>query len=161
MSTRPDFFLDDGGREAAGYKGHARDCACRALAIAARMPYGEAYDLINRYGAKERSSPQRGGVKSSARAGVWSPTMRRLMSDLGWTWVPLMKVGQGCTVHVRREELPHGRLILRLSRHYAAFIDGVLHDTHDSSRGGSRCVYGFWRAEEYTPERSRNSVAGC
>jgi hypothetical protein len=23
-------------------------------------------------------------------------------------------------------------------------IDGVLHDTHDCTRGGTRCVYGYW-----------------
>jgi len=23
-------------------------------------------------------------------------------------------------------------------------IDGVLHDTHDCSRDGTRCVYGYW-----------------
>jgi hypothetical protein len=23
-------------------------------------------------------------------------------------------------------------------------IDGVIHDTFDPSRGGTRCVYGYW-----------------
>jgi len=23
-------------------------------------------------------------------------------------------------------------------------LDGVIHDTHDPSRGGRRCVYGYW-----------------
>ena len=59
-----------------------------------------------------------------------------------------MQIGSGCTVHVREDELPDGRLILNLSRHFAAFIDGVLHDTHDSSRGGTRCVYGYWHKED-------------
>jgi hypothetical protein len=27
-------------------------------------------------------------------------------------------------------------------------IDGVIHDTHDCSRGGTRCVYGYWRKED-------------
>ena len=138
------FIFDDGGREAAGYKGSTGDCACRALAIATELEYQEAYDLLNRYGKMERSSRQRGGKKSDARTGVWGSTMRRVMRDLGWTWVPTMQIGQGCTVHVRSYELPKGRLILRLSRHYAAFTDGFLRDTHDSSRDGTRCVYGYW-----------------
>jgi hypothetical protein len=25
-----------------------------------------------------------------------------------------------------------------------AVVDGVVRDTHDSSRDGTRCVYGFW-----------------
>jgi hypothetical protein len=41
---------------------------------------------------------------------------------------------------------PPGRLVVRLSKHVAAVVDGVLHDTYDCSRGGTRCVYGYWRA---------------
>lgn len=41
-------------------------------------------------------------------------------------------------------ELPHGRLVVMLSRHAAAVIDGVLHDTYQDDRGGTRCVYGYW-----------------
>ncbi len=55
-----------------------------------------------------------------------------------------MKIGQGCTVHLRADELPGGRLIVRVSRHMCAVIDGVIHDTHDPSRAGTRCVYGYW-----------------
>jgi hypothetical protein len=29
--------------------------------------------------------------------------------------------------------------------HIVEQIDGVIHDTHDCSRGGTRCVYGFHR----------------
>lgn len=31
-----------------------------------------------------------------------------------------------------------------LSRHYAAVIDGELHDTYDSTRDGDCCVYGYF-----------------
>jgi hypothetical protein len=68
----------------------------------------------------------------------------RYLVDHGWTWTPTMKIGQGCTVHLRAEELPSGRLIVRVSRHMCAVIDGVIHDTHDPSREGTRCVYGYW-----------------
>ena len=43
------------------------------------------------------------------------------------------------------DELPMGRLVVSLSRHFAAVIDGLLHDNHDCSRDGTKCVYGFWR----------------
>jgi hypothetical protein len=49
-----------------------------------------------------------------------------------------------CKVHLRDGELPMGRLVVSLSRYYAAVIDGVIHDTHDPSRDGTRCVYGYW-----------------
>ena len=70
------------------------------------------------------------------------------MADLGWEWTPTMQIGSGCTVHVKKDELPEGRLILRLSGHYAAVIDGELHDSFDSSRNGTRCVYGYWKKPE-------------
>lgn len=134
--------IDDGGRKVAGFKGSAGDCACRALAIACEMPYADAYRLINETASHER--PGRGRTRSSARTGVWMPTMRRVMRELGWQWNPTMSIGSGCQVHLKASELPAGRIIVRLSGHYAAVVDGVLHDTHDSSREGTRCVYGFW-----------------
>lgn len=139
---------NDGGRKEAGFKGSTGDCACRALAIATDMSYQEAYDLINESAKKERpGSKSRGGKRSSARTGVFMPTMKRIMEDLGWTWVPTMEIGSGCQVHLRSDELPSGTIICRVSRHFCAVVDGVLQDTHDSSRGGSRCVYGYWKKD--------------
>jgi hypothetical protein len=59
-----------------------------------------------------------------------------------------MDFGSGCTVHLKSDELPKGTLIVRLSKHLAAVKDGVLHDTYDCSRGGTRCVYGYYRQKE-------------
>jgi hypothetical protein len=62
-----------------------------------------------------------------------------------------MRIGQGCTTHLRRSELPTtGRLIVSVSKHITAVIDGVIHDTHDPSRRGTRCVYGYWVKEPST-----------
>jgi hypothetical protein len=47
---------------------------------------------------------------------------------------------------LKADELPAGRLIVSVSKHLVAVIDGVAHDTHDPSRGGTRCVYGYYRA---------------
>lgn len=134
------WIYNDGGRAVAGLKGRARDCFARSVAIAAGIPYKEVYDGINRLAKTERLKRQ-----SSARAGVFKITARRFMSLMGWTWIPTMEVGAGCRVHLRAEELPAGRLVVSVSRHYTAVIDGVIHDTHDPSRGGARCVYGYWR----------------
>ena len=59
-----------------------------------------------------------------------------------------MFVGSGCQVHLREDELPSGRLIVSLSKHSCAVIDGVIHDLDDPSRDGTRCVYGYWKREE-------------
>lgn len=138
-----DFVYDDGGRAAAGFKGTTGDCVCRAIAIATKMPYKEVYDLINETAKLEKTSKRRRG-KSSARTGVFKNTIRKVMERLGWKWHPTMAIGKGCTVHLRKEELPSGRLVVSVSRHEVAVIDGVVHDTYDSTRDGSRCVYGYY-----------------
>lgn len=138
-----EFVFDDGGRAEAGYKGYASDCVCRAIAIATERPYQEVYDLINEFGKCERKSKRRSG-KSTARTGVYKPTIRKIMEHYGWKWTPTMAIGQGCKVHLRDGELPMGRLVVNLSKHSVAVIDGVIHDTYDCSRDGSRCVYGYY-----------------
>ncbi len=138
-----DFVFDDGGREAAGFKGKTGDCVCRAIAIATEMPYKEVYDLINETAKSERASKRKRG-KSSARTGVYIGTIRKVMERLGWKWHPTMAIGKGCTVHLRKDELPSGRLVVSVSRHEVAVIDGVVHDTYDCTRDGSRCVYGYY-----------------
>jgi hypothetical protein len=58
-----------------------------------------------------------------------------------------MHIGRGCTVHLRAEELPTGRLVVSLSKHVTAVVNGVIRDTYDPSRGGTRCVYGYFTKE--------------
>jgi hypothetical protein len=135
---------DDGGREAAGYKGSAGDCVCRSIAIATGKPYQEVYDALNDLASRERWTGRRKGTTSCARRGVYKETIRRYMASIGWKWTPTMKIGQGCTVHLNERELPPGRLVVSVSKHETAVIDGVIHDTHDPSRDGTRCVYGYY-----------------
>jgi hypothetical protein len=86
------------------------------------------------------------GIHSAAH-GIYTESVffKRYMGHLGFIWVPTMRIGSGCVVHLRAEDLPKGRIIVRVSKHLAAVIDGVLHDTYDCSRKGTRCVYGFWK----------------
>lgn len=133
----------DGGRANAGHKGSARDCVTRAIAIITERPYQEIYDLVNEYGSTERHSKNRVG-KSNAKDGVHIPTIRRILKDMGFTWVPTMQIGSGCKVHLKASELPSGKIIVSVSRHLTAVIDGVIHDTSDPSRNETRCVYGYW-----------------
>lgn len=137
-----EYVWDDGGRASAGYKGAADDCVCRAIAIATQIPYKDVYKLINEFGKRERF--RKGTSRSSARTGVHRDTIRKIMNHLGWRWVPTMFVGSGCTVHLKADELPSGRLVVSLSKHMTAVVDGVLHDTYDCSRDETRCVYGYF-----------------
>ena len=139
----PEWIYNDGGRKAAGYKGDTGDCVTRAIAIAGRMDYRSAYNMVSEHASHERAHKQRKG-KSSARTGVYKPTTKRIMKALGWEWTPTMKIGSGCTVHLRADELPSGRIVCVVSKHLVAVVDGVVFDTHDPRRGGKRCVYGYW-----------------
>lgn len=141
------FVYNDGGRRAAGYSGSTGDCVCRAIAIASEKPYQEVYDAINEFAKRERRSKRRRG-RSSARSGVYKATIHRLLNSWGWKWTPTMFIGSGCKVHLKEEELPKGRLIVSVSKHIVAVIDGKPHDTHDPTRGGKRCVYGYFSKEE-------------
>src|SRR5271166_3050477 len=143
---------DDGGREAAGYKGKTGDCVTRAIAIACELPYQEVYDALNIARANPvKASPgtRRKLMNSSSRTGIFRRTSQQFLEEIGWTWVPTMEVGSGCQVHLARDELPDGRIICKVSRHLVAVIEGVIHDTHDSSISrwagpGKRCVYGYY-----------------
>lgn len=150
------YEFNDGGRAASGFKGFASDCVVRAVAIATGRPYQEVYDALSNGCKTQRVTKTR---KASARDGV---NVRRkwfkdYMVSLGWKWTPTMGIGTGCTVHLQDGELPTGRLIVSVSKHYTTVIDGVIHDTHDPQRTTvwygpdgkvtrvlQRCVYGYW-----------------
>jgi hypothetical protein len=166
------FIKDDGGRAAAGYKGFAGDCVTRAVAIASGRPYAEVYAALAKGAGSERKTrgkSARNGIRTSRK---W---FKKYMESIGFKWTATMHIGSGCKVHLREDELPRGRLVVAVSKHYTAVIDGVIHDTYDPSadRGTTiyplnyplpipkdarllsngngyayepeRCVYGFWQ----------------
>jgi hypothetical protein len=45
-----------------------------------------------------------------------------------------MRIGSGCKVHLTDGELPGGRLVVSVSGHWTAVIDGEIRDTHDPQR---------------------------
>jgi len=139
MSALP-WVFDDGGRAGAGFAtaNDAGDCVCRAIAIATDLPYSRIYNLLADQAAAH-------GGRRSARDGVKRKVYDAVLSELGWEWMPTMAIGSGCTVHLAEGELPAGRLICRLSKHIVAVVNGIVHDTDDPGREGTRCVYGYWR----------------
>lgn len=143
------FKFNDGGREAAGYKGKTGDCVCRSIAIVTGLPYQQVYEVLANGNATQRKGKREGskaGVRTAAR-GI--NTKRKWFADymvsLGFVWTPTMLIGQGCKVRLKAEELPTGKLIVNVSNHFTAVIDGVINDTYDCSRGGTRCVYGYYK----------------
>ncbi len=144
------FILNDGGRAAAGFKPSGGDCVARSISIITGRPYMEVYRELAEGGKSQR------GKKSSPRSGIF--TQRKWFKDYmvrqGFKWVPTMTIGSGCKVHLNADELPKGRLVISVSRHYTAMIDGEIHDTADPSRAGERCVYGYWIFRSTTQEQT-------
>lgn len=142
------YINHDGGRSASGYKGSAGDCVARSIAIASGRQYDEIYRaLAAGNGAERRTKHSR--TKSGKRTARNGIRVRRkwfkdYMASIGFKWVPTMTIGSGCTVHLAHGELPMGSLVVSVSRHYTAVIDGVIHDTYDPQREAGRCVYGYW-----------------
>jgi len=141
------FVFHDGGRKAAGYKGRTGDCVCRSIAIAAGLDYQEVYDYLAEGNCTQRASKRTGKKPRTAADGINTKRkwFKDYMASLGFEWTATMGVGTGCKVHLKEAELPAGRLVVAVSKHMTAVIDGVIHDTHDPARGGTRCVYGYWR----------------
>lgn len=146
------FQYNDGGRRAAGYTGDTGDCVSRAICNASGLPYQQVYDALALGNSTQRKTKnQRGGRFSNkgqktAAKGIYTGRkwFKDYMTSIGFKWVPTMLIGQGCKVHLRGDELPKGRLVVAVSKHYTSMIDGVIIDTYDSSRSGSRCVYGYY-----------------
>ncbi len=127
------FHYNDGGRSNYFKAQHVGDCGTRAMAIASGRDYKEIYNAFRKlYG-------------QSPRNGLPRKIFHKLAQELGATWRSTMQIGAGCTVHMRVGEIPmQGRIVLNVSGHYCAVIDGVINDTYDPSRNGDRCVYGYW-----------------
>ncbi len=140
-----EFKYNDGGRELAGYKGDAGDCVTRAIAIVTDLGYQKVYDDLNALSKTERVT-KRLGVRSTARNGVRKKTWKAYLTSLGYERINLMTIGSGCQYHLREGELPAtGKFVVQCSRHITALIDGIIYDNHDPSRGGTRCVYGYYQ----------------
>jgi hypothetical protein len=141
-----DFKFNDGGRALAGFKGKTGDCVARAIAIAAELPYADVYKALAEGTGSQRASKRRGTRPASAAHGI---TVKRkwfkdYMQSIGFEFVATMGIGTGCKVHLRPDELPSGRLVVSVSKHYTAVIDGTVNDTWNPQRQSGRCVYGYW-----------------
>jgi hypothetical protein len=157
------FVKDDGGRTQSGIArggrngrigqnaaaGDVRDCAPRAIAIAAGKPYREVHDALIaaavRYAAAGGEARRKGGYRAfHADYGVPVGACRLYLESLGWRYTSCRELPRGKGIHLRADELPPGRLIVRLRWHMCAVIDGVIHDIHDYSDEGRRRIYGYW-----------------
>lgn len=129
-----EFIYSDGGRS--NYftgKKAVGDCVIRAIANATGCDYKQIYNDLKHLN---------NGV--SCRNGTPKSISRKYLKQLGWIWKPLFGKGTGCLVHLDDSELFTGTLIVQVTHHLTCVKNGVLYDTYDCSRDGTRCVYGYW-----------------
>lgn len=138
------FIYNDGGRSKYFKATNVGDCAVRAICNATGKDYKEVYNSINRLAKTEKVTILKQGV-SSARDGVYKESMSKYIEDeLGWKWHSCCNFGSSKRTHLTESEVPSGTIIARLSKHFTCVKDGVLYDTYDCSRGGTRMIYGYW-----------------
>ena len=140
------FIFNDGGRAEAGYKGQTGDCVCRSICIVTGKSYDEVYQALAEGNFTQRKSKHSKKGKRTAANGINTKRkwFNEYMLSLGFKWVPTMFVGIGCKMHLKKEELPTGKIICNVSKHFVAVVDGVINDIYDCSREGTRCVYGYY-----------------
>ena len=127
------WVYSDGGR-GQYFKGKAGDCAARAMAIALNRDYLFCYDEL-------AIQVQSSTGKRSARNGVLKSDYTRVLARHGFHWfsAPIFQNRKA-----RCADLT-GVVIARQAKHYVAVIDGVVHDTFDSTQ---KMVYGYWARRE-------------
>lgn len=137
-----ELVINDGGRSKY-FKGSTGDCVTRAIAIATGLDYKKVYDDLNELAKSERKGKRKKGI-SNSRTGVYKTTYDKYLKSLGWKFKATMGIGTGCKIHLNENDLPNGTIICKVTKHLVCVKDRVMYDTFDSSRDGTRCVYGYW-----------------
>lgn len=140
--------FNDGGRSEY-FKGTGGDCVARAISIASGIDYMEVYNRLAE-GVQTQRKSKRSSSSTGKKTALHGINVKRkwfkdYMTELGFEWTPCMSIGSGCKFHFTSEEMPSGRIVASLSKHYSVMIDGIINDTYDPSRDGTRCVYGYYK----------------
>ena len=98
------------------------DCICRAIAIATEKPYREVHDELTAIGWNYRHTYWRDADGLFVPGEEAQRRERAYIASLGLQWHPTMRIGSGCKVHLRADELPSGRIIARVTRHFGHLI---------------------------------------
>jgi len=112
-----------------------------AIAIASDISYIDAHEKMKFI--SETSKTRR----------VQYHKLKEYICSIGFDWHSTMRIGSGVEVHLRKEELPKGNLIIKVSGDLVAVIDGVINHYHDPRRydgegNVNRAVYGYWKKQE-------------
>src|SRR5262249_16757383 len=150
---------DDGGRSrsqvarAGRRKNSTGDCVARAITIATGKDYDEVHSALTVLSVRQIYSAPDGAYAKWGRRkggvcffdpdhGCGEAAFGSYLKSLGWKFTST----KDQKVRLRADELPRGRLIVSISRHLVAVIDGVIHDTFNCGESGRKQVKGYWSA---------------
>lgn len=119
-----EFRFHDGGRGASSRPDNTDDCAIRALALAAGLPYDDAHDVL-----KGNSSSDR--TKDLASLHVEKMTFPSVKGQ------PRMTPSMFC------RKFPKGTFIVKTAKHVFVIRDGVALDLRQEP--ANHCIYAAWR----------------
>ena len=134
------YVYDDGGREAAGFKGEAGDCVVRAISIGTNKPYKEVYDAMGEAFAaagfarsgnidvtrRRKDSTTRKDRQRDGRKGY--RIQRQVMKDFG---LELIRLKSRSRMTYTQAYAFAGDCVVTTTKHVCALKDGALHDTFD------------------------------
>ena len=128
-----EWVYDDGGRSRYFSASSVCDCVTRSVAIATGLDYKEVYNRIRLI------------IGYSPRNGIKRKDVKKVLDTFGGKWHSCMSIGSGCKVHLKDGQIPMDKIIVcSVSKHLTCVRNGIIRDTFDPSRDGSRCVYGYW-----------------
>ncbi len=111
----------------------SKDCMIRSVTIATNTPYTEVHKIMYKNGWRATRNKSKGN---------WEDQIIETLTELGFKYreisYPAVKGQSRMTATTMVNE---GTYILRMSKHVAAYKDGVLMDTWDCS---DSCVYFAW-----------------
>lgn len=133
------FIENDGGREAAGYKGTTGDCMARAAAIVTGHSYQSVYDSVAEFMASHGLAKSANAYLHTRRQQAKNGNGKRVKNgkQLQFDW--LIQYGFEKIKLPQRGERPtfteawhdYGDCVITTTKHIAALRDGALQDLWD------------------------------
>ena len=143
------YRYDDGGRAAAGFKGHTGDCVVRAIAILTGIPYLDVYRRMAAAMKQAGYSASGDGYRQRPREALKPRLPVRKIQNFVKTSYGLRRVNLGLGSRPTYTETwrLHGDCLAGTAKHISAIVDHTLRDTFDSRVYDGR-LYGGTASDE-------------
>lgn len=139
------YIESDGGASAVKekLKLQKRDCVVRAIALACDLYYEDVYSQLEAqkaigYYIRFSKNPTR-KISTDPSRGNFFPDYNRYLSSIGWVYVKFKK-----PTTLGHLKIFEGSVILHMSKHLAAAINGTIYDMWDSRQEGRSKVFGYF-----------------